>query len=79
MKNPFPLSNYPPGVSDSTPEAPWNQVDIIGDCFECGVSKNSEDMSQDERYSYDDNDDGTFLCDKCAITNDLNVELGTQL
>jgi len=65
MSNQFPLSNYPPGVSDNTPDAPWNQVDIVGECFECRCSKSSEDMSDEERQSYDDNDDGSFLCDSC--------------
>jgi hypothetical protein len=66
MKNPFPMSNYPPGVSDSTYGAPWNEVDIVGDCFECKCSKLGADMSKEECQSYDDNDDGSFLCDKCA-------------
>ena len=73
MKNPFPLSNYPPGA-ENDPRAPWNQVDIIGDCFSCGVSKYAEDMSKEEAQSYDDNDDGSFLCDECYQKNgDFNL------
>jgi hypothetical protein len=65
MKDPFPPINYPPGVSDSTPDAPWNQVDIVGECYECKCSKLVEEMSGEEYQSYDDNEDGSFLCDIC--------------
>jgi hypothetical protein len=27
MWSPFPISNYPPGVNDNTPGAPWNDND----------------------------------------------------
>jgi hypothetical protein len=64
MKNPFPPINYPPGAIDD-PNAPWNQVDIVGNCFNCGYFKPAEDMSIAERQSYDDNGDGEFLCDDC--------------
>jgi hypothetical protein len=64
--NPFPPINYPPGTSND-PNAPWNQVDIIGDCFECGKRKLIEDMSFWEHASFDDNDDLSYLCDTCYI------------
>lgn len=66
MKNPFPPINYPPGVSDSTYNAPWNEVDLIATCYECGEDKKAEDLFDEELKSYEDNDDGTFLCDTCA-------------
>ena len=33
------LSNYPTGVSDSTPDAPWNQVDVPEKEFEVTCSQ----------------------------------------
>lgn len=66
MKNPFHLSNYPPGA-ENDPNAPWNQVDFVGECFECGKLQWPEDMSQEERWSLEDNDDGGFLCDSCHV------------
>jgi hypothetical protein len=65
MKNPFPMSNYPPGVSESSPDAPWNEHSTAK-CFECGVVLEMCDMSDDEHLSFEDNGDGTFLCDGCA-------------
>jgi hypothetical protein len=59
------LSNYPPGVSDSTHGAPWNDPPQLGDCYGCSRTKDVDDMSVDERRSYFDNDDDTFLCDEC--------------
>ena len=70
MKNPFPISNYPPGVSHFTPDAPWNEKDIVGLCYECDTSKYIEDMTAEEAQSLDDNGDGFFLCDKCWTPED---------
>lgn len=56
--------HYPPGA-ENDPNAPWNQKEIISDCLSCGESKNSEDMSDREIESYNDRDDGLFLCDDC--------------
>lgn len=73
MKDPFPAINYPPGAIND-PDAPWNLPDIeSGVCFGCKTVINIDDMSEEELRSYDDNEDGEFLCDACnAIENSIN-------
>jgi hypothetical protein len=40
-------SNYPDGVSESTPDAPWNQPDAVF-CDECGEQLREVCVSCDE-------------------------------
>ena len=69
MKNPFPMSNYPPGVSDSTPYAPWSEQ-VDSKCYVCGTIIEFCDMSQEELVSYEDNDNSCFMCDECAVEDE---------
>lgn len=64
-RDPFPYSNYPPGVTESTPDAPWNErSDAV--CYRCRINKEICEMSEEEYQSLGDNGDGSFMCDKCA-------------
>jgi hypothetical protein len=63
------MSNYPDGLSEGTPGAPWNQEPVR--CSKC-----RDDLDQDASEQGDDNDPGWpgGLCSSCA--DDRNREMG---
>jgi hypothetical protein len=69
MKNPFPMSNYPPGVTESSPDAPWNEKSTAT-CYGCWMVIELCDMSGEEYRSFEDNGDGEFLCNTCWTPED---------
>ena len=47
---------------------------IIAQCYACQWEKRYRDMSEDEQQSYDDNEDGSFLCDECEKNWEIHKE-----
>lgn len=66
------MSNYPPGVSDSTPDAPWNDVEqpYIDFKATCTITLSRTDTLYLNNYTLDLDEDG----DVSAITDEVDAE-----
>jgi len=61
------FSNYPPGVTDYSPDAPWNQPEVVASCACCDCELLSDGRVVD---SWGDEvnacmDEGDDVCDDC--------------
>jgi len=59
-------SNYPPGVNDFTPDAPWNEATVDNTCECCGAQLLSDGTCETDSGEVRSMNGVDDLCDQCA-------------